>query len=70
MYFLETNYTRVQRGIITKNSRIQSKAKQKEIRKLFEAGDHLCESDSNASEISPSKCDHSNSVEVSVRNCL
>lgn len=47
MYFLETNYTQVHRGIIKKNSKILST----KICKKLEAGDHICMSNSDTSEI-------------------
>lgn len=71
MYFLETNYTRVQRGIVKRNSKILSKAKEKKICNKFEAGDYLCMADSNANEVKelimcPSENNSSNSDVVSV----
>ncbi len=59
MYFIETSYTH--RGIITKKPKNPAIAEKVKVCKKFEAGDHLCKSNSNVNVgddiITPSKLD-------------
>lgn len=66
MYFLETNYTRVHRGVIKKSSKVQTKAKENKTCKNLEAGDNACISNSNANEVKESV---ESSVCVSKNHC-
>lgn len=52
MYFLETSYTH--RGVIKKNSKVLSKAKENKTIKNLEAGDNIFISNSDANEVKES----------------